>query len=270
MNTYKITATRSDGTEVSDCFAEPTEGAARKAFKECYRHDTYTITGIELVAENAPASKQQERDALEKIRKIVDSLGPDSYLATAFSGCFEDAEQNIDNDFALSMSDRWKYAEQQLEEKKAEIESLKAENARQAKNHEDDARRFAEQKQGEIAALKDEIAVLKVEIAAIQRPVEPAEISDELLADLATFSMPYVERIRTAIIGNAGQIAKDATLVRLLHEYATREEQERTEYAREVYDSIKRGAEFRPVNNCLTHASSYRQVIDDLLRHYWD
>ncbi|WP_455505719.1 hypothetical protein [Gemmiger formicilis] len=263
MNTYKITATRSDGTEVSDRFTEATEGAARKAFKECYRHDTYTINSIELVAENAPASKQQERDALEKIRKIVDTLGPDSYLATAFAGCFQDAEDNIENDFAFSMSARWQHAEEQLKQKEAEIESLKAENARQAKNHEDDARRFAEQKQ-------DEIAALKAEIAAIQRPVETSEISDELLADLATFSLPYVDRIRTAIISNAGQIAKDATLVQLLHEYTTREAQERTEYAREVYDSIKRGTEFRPFNNCLTHASSYRQVIDDLLRHYWD
>lgn len=200
MNTYKVTATRSDGTEVSDRFTEPTEGAARKAFKECYRHDTYTINSIELVAENAPASKQQERDALEKIRKIVDSLGPDSYLATAFSGCFDDAEQNIDNGFALSMSGRWQYAERQLEEKKAEIESLKAENARQAKDHEDDARRFAEQKQAEIATLKAEIAAMKAEIAVIQCPAA-AEISDELLDDLATFSMPYVERIRTAISG---------------------------------------------------------------------
>ena len=263
MNTYKITATRSDGTEVSDRFTEATEGAARKAFKECYRHDTYTINSIELVAENAPASKQQERDALEKIRKIVDTLGPDSYLATAFAGCFQDAEDNIENDFAFSMSARWQHAEEQLKQKEAEIESLKAENARQAKHHEDDARRFAEQKQ-------DEIAALKAEIAAIQRPVETSEISDELLADLATFSLPYVDRIRTAIISNAGQIAKDATLVQLLHEYTTREAQERTEYAREVYDSIKRGTEFRPFNNCLTHASSYRQVIDDLLRHYWD
>ena len=270
MNTYKITATRSDGTEVSDRFTEATEGAARKAFKECYRHDTYTINSIELVAENAPASKQQERDALEKIRKIVDTLGLDSYLATAFAGCFQDAEDNIENDFAFSMSARWQHAEEQLKQKEAEIESLKAENARQAKEHEDDARRFAEKKQAEIDDLKVEIAVMKAEIAAVQRPVEPAEISDELLADLATFSLPYIDRIRAAIISNAGQIAKDATLVQLLHEYTTREAQERTEYAREVYDSIKRGTEFRPFNNCLTHASSYRQVIDDLLRHYWD
>lgn len=35
-------------------------------------------------------TKEQERKALEQIKKIVDSLGADSYIATAFDGCFED------------------------------------------------------------------------------------------------------------------------------------------------------------------------------------
>lgn len=43
------------------------------------------------------STKEQERKALEQIRKIVDGLGPDSYLATAFDGCFEIAEENIEN-----------------------------------------------------------------------------------------------------------------------------------------------------------------------------
>lgn len=52
------------------------------------------------------STKEQERKALEQIRKIVDGLGPDSYLATAFDGCFEIAEENIENDFACSMKQR--------------------------------------------------------------------------------------------------------------------------------------------------------------------
>lgn len=110
---------------------------------------------------------------------------------------------------------------------------------------------------------------MNVRISAIQRPTEPAEISDELLADLATFSSVYIERIQKAIIENAGQIAKNATLVCLLHQYSTRLEQERIEYAREVYNCAKHGTEFRPSNKCLTHASSYRDVIKDLLHGYW-
>ncbi len=44
------------------------------------------------------ATKEQERAALEKIRKIVAELGEDSYIGIAFDGCFEMAEQNIEND----------------------------------------------------------------------------------------------------------------------------------------------------------------------------
>jgi len=51
-------------------------------------------------------TKEQERKALEKIRKIVEELGENSYVATAFEGCFEVAEENIDNDWACSMKQR--------------------------------------------------------------------------------------------------------------------------------------------------------------------
>lgn len=48
-------------------------------------------------------TKEQERKALEKIKALVEQLGPDSYLATAFEGCFEIAAENIENDWACSM-----------------------------------------------------------------------------------------------------------------------------------------------------------------------
>ena len=51
----------------------------------------------------AIATKEQERKALEQIRKIVEGLGENSYIATAFEGCFEIAEQNIEFDAAFSM-----------------------------------------------------------------------------------------------------------------------------------------------------------------------
>lgn len=49
------------------------------------------------------ATKEQERKALAKIKKIVEELGEDSYIGTAFDGCFELAEQNIENDWAMSL-----------------------------------------------------------------------------------------------------------------------------------------------------------------------
>lgn len=156
MNTYEITFTRENGSTGKDRITAANEKQARKDFREIYRHSSATITDITVAAENVPASKQQERDALDQIRAIMDTLGPDSYLATAFAGCFEDAEENIKNDFACSMKQRLERAE-----------------------------------------------------------------------------------------------AK------------------RIEYAREVYNCAKHGTEFRPSNKCLTHASSYRDVIQDLLRGYW-
>lgn len=51
-------------------------------------------------------TKQQEREALDKIRKIVDELGDDSYIATAFNGVLEIAEINIDNDWAVNAIER--------------------------------------------------------------------------------------------------------------------------------------------------------------------
>ena len=106
MNTYKIIFTREDGTQGTDHFAAINERQARKDFGECYRYSTATIISIELASTNAPATKQQERDTLEKIRKMVEQLGPDSYLATAFEGCFDLAAENIDNDWACSMAVR--------------------------------------------------------------------------------------------------------------------------------------------------------------------
>lgn len=48
------------------------------------------------------ATKEQERNTLEKIKKMVAELGENSYLASAFTGAFELAEQNIDDDAAYT------------------------------------------------------------------------------------------------------------------------------------------------------------------------
>lgn len=53
------------------------------------------------------ATKEQERAALEKIRKIVDGVGGhDSYIGKAFEGCFAIAKENIDSDFWNSFHDK--------------------------------------------------------------------------------------------------------------------------------------------------------------------
>lgn len=62
------------------------------------------------------STKEQERKALAQIRKIVEDLGENSYVGTAFIGCFEDAEENIENDFAFSMYGRYKSIESEYED----------------------------------------------------------------------------------------------------------------------------------------------------------
>ncbi|MEA4933103.1 MAG: hypothetical protein VB071_05890 [Lawsonibacter sp.] len=208
-------------------------------------------------------TKTQEREALQKIQKIVAGLGESSYVGTAFEGCFDIAEQNIEYDAAFSLKGQLELAQEELK--------------KQAEAHEADARRFAGQKKIEIEALKadlnaanSEISSLKAEVAAIQKPLEPAAISEELIADLATFSMAYVDRIRAALLQSAGQIAKDHTVVKLLHEYSIRKAAETEDYARTVRDVVSGGAEFHPSNNVLTHATSYRQILEDLLAEYFN
>jgi hypothetical protein len=48
------------------------------------------------------STKEQERNTLEKIKKMVAELGENSYLASAFTGAFKLAEQNIDDDAAYT------------------------------------------------------------------------------------------------------------------------------------------------------------------------
>lgn len=52
------------------------------------------------------ATKDQERQALARIKKIVEALGENSYIGTAFAGCFEIAEWNIEADAADSFQER--------------------------------------------------------------------------------------------------------------------------------------------------------------------
>lgn len=74
------------------------------------------------------ATKEQERKALAQIKKIVESLGEDSYIATAFEGCFEIAESNIDNDFADSLYHRAMSYEHDINRFKGQLSE--SENAR--------------------------------------------------------------------------------------------------------------------------------------------
>ncbi|WP_302620233.1 hypothetical protein [uncultured Oscillibacter sp.] len=126
MNDYRITYTTEAGDSFDSIITERTEAAARKFFTSMNKGLGFTVASIELHRENTCATKQQERDALAAIRRMVEELGPQSYLATAFEGVFEDAESNIENDFGDSMKTRWLHADAQLNAAKGTIEELEA------------------------------------------------------------------------------------------------------------------------------------------------
>ena len=79
-------------------------------------------------------TKAEETQALEKIKKILSGLGnnPDnSYVCRAFDGCVEDAEDNIQNDFAGSWKERAQEKEKVIEKLEAQRDGLLAEKKEQ-------------------------------------------------------------------------------------------------------------------------------------------
>lgn len=181
MNTYEITFQRENGTTGSDRFTAATEAQARRDFKDVYRHGNGTITNVELVSEDAPATKEQERKALAQIKKIVESLGKDSYIGTAFEGCFEIAEENIENDFACSMKQRAEKAAAEAEEFKRAAEYYAAEEEKAKKEVE--ALKSKVLTTAEAGAVKAILHYSKLEAASIadssaQRIVELADNPD--------------------------------------------------------------------------------------------
>lgn len=252
MNSYTIIAEREDGTQVIETILERNETAARKAFRETYRTTKgLKITDVTIAAEGGLATKQQERENLEAIRKLVEELGPQSYLATAFAGCFELAEWNIDADGADSFKERAEAAAERAKDYADKADAYKAEAER----------------------LGSRVATLEAEIEALKHPAPPAEdpveISSQLLDDIATFTGIYVNEIRIAVLENLTTIAKDATLTSLLREYAVRQQAEAKQYREDLQNAVRYGKDFGFSNNCLTHSESYRDVIYDLLRPYW-
>ena len=123
MNSYKITYVAGEGETEQTYITERTEAAARKFFKKA--SGGREIVDVELYDTEASATKEQERETLEKIKAMVAELGPHSYLATAFEGTFEDAETNIENDFAFSMKARVESAEEKLREMGGDYNALK-------------------------------------------------------------------------------------------------------------------------------------------------
>lgn len=143
MNEYKITFTLKDQADTYTVnWVERTEATARRAFLKTRKEmgTVAEISDIELIRDDACATKAQERETLEAIKKMVAELGPQSYLATAFEGCFQDAEDNIEDDAAYSMKARWESAERKAEKLEAELKKAREDFERLVKRAELDGR----------------------------------------------------------------------------------------------------------------------------------
>lgn len=115
MNSYKFTFHYPEGSDETAFITERTEPTARKALLKRFGKDI-EITDSELHDTDVNATKEQERETMEKIKAMVAELGPQSYLKTAFEGVFEVAEMNIDEDAAYSFPGRVSLLEEQLKE----------------------------------------------------------------------------------------------------------------------------------------------------------
>lgn len=178
MNTYKITAVVNDtGREITDTVTEANENAAKKDFRVIYRHaGQFTITDVELVKDDVSASKQQERDAIEKIRAILETLGPNSYTVTALEGCLEIADQNVEYDFADSMKGR------------AESAKKEAEHFRDAANH------FS----AEADKANAKVEELQQQVEALQKKILDDDDLIDCIALVKDKHSEYVERMEQA------------------------------------------------------------------------
>ncbi|WP_346298558.1 hypothetical protein [Alistipes sp.] len=152
MNSYKFTFHYPEGSDETAFITERTEPTARKALLKRFGKDI-EITDSELHDTDVNATKEQEREALEKIKAMVAELGPQSYLKTAFEGVFEDAEQNIEDDAAYSMKARLEIQAQRAIERGYEVDQLKADLAA-ARSDVEVLRSQLDHAQGQIDTLK--------------------------------------------------------------------------------------------------------------------
>ncbi len=138
------------------------------------------------------ATKEQELKALEKIKKIVADLGEDSYISMAFEGCFEIAEDNIENDFGCSMKQR--------------AESAAAEAAKYKEMYESTAvdyeaeKRTVEELEQKVLTLKEAEAIRAILVDSKTEAIRRAEESARRIVEFA--DNPDSAEFKQAVLDN--------------------------------------------------------------------
>lgn len=102
-------------------------------------------------------TKDQKRQAIEKIRKIVEGLGENSYVGFAMDGVLELAEDNIREDTAYSMK---------------ESEEIAWERATKEEKENKDLKKTVEKREATISELNTELCNARAEAKANEIPEE--------------------------------------------------------------------------------------------------
>ena len=170
MNSYKITFRYPESSDETAYITERTESAARKALVKRFGKDA-EIVDIELHDTDADATKEQERETMEKIKAMVAEMGPQSYLKTAFEGVFEIAEMNIDEDAAYSFPGRVSLLEEQLKEMGSKYNA---------------ARSDVEVLNSQLDHVREQLAAAQEQIATLKRQQFPEELRRDLWVMVTT------------------------------------------------------------------------------------
>lgn len=109
-------------------------------------------------------TKDQERQAIEKIRKIVEGLGENSYVGFAMEGVLELAEDNIREDTAYSMKKNAEIAWERADKAEKENKDLKKEV--------EDLKKTVEKRGTTISELNTELCNARAEAKANEVPEE--------------------------------------------------------------------------------------------------
>jgi len=188
MNSYKVTYLL-NGEEHYDHITERTEKAAQKRLKGIYKDAE--ITDTELTSTDVNATKEQERETLEKIKAMVAELGPQSYLKTAFEGVYEVAEMNIDEDAAYSFPGRVNILEEQLREMGSKYNA---------------ARSDVEVLNSQLDHVREQLAAAQEQIATLKR----GHLPEELRRDLWVMTTTEAEASRARMAEAAEKMAVGA------------------------------------------------------------
>lgn len=183
MNLYEINVKGANGVNrKSKVYEINVDAAFKEAFIQgkIYGAAKLDDCTIQQIQTNAGVSKDTEREYLGQIKNILDALGPNSYCAMAFDGCIADAEENIDNDSAVSMKGRWQTERKAHENiRKSLTEKVNAQGQRIAELEAElqNARRMEGQ-------ARKEAAEFKIALEDTKKKILPANIAAELTAML--------------------------------------------------------------------------------------